>query len=113
MLLQVSPMARAGWLRIVTPLLAGLVFASAAHQSSRAAPAKDNVYTIADDGYGLSDCVAQRRECGKAVADSWCESHGHGAAVAYGSASEVTASIQTSSKGSAPTESGAVVRCSE
>jgi hypothetical protein len=113
MMLEVSQPARIHWLRIVAPLLAGLVLASAAQQSSRAAPARDNVYTIADDGYGLGDCVAQRRECGKAVADAWCESHGHGAAVAFGSAAEVTGAIQTSTKTPAGQDSEAMVRCSD
>ena len=114
MMLHLSPMARPGWLRILAPLLAGLVLASAALQSSRAAPAADDVYTIADDGYGLGDCVAQRKECGKAVADAWCESHGHGMAIAFGAASEVTGAIQANTKGrTAAPESSAMVRCSE
>ncbi len=73
MMLHPSQTARVDWLRVLAPLLSGLVLASTALQSARAAPAKDNVYTIADDGYGLGDCVAQKRECGKAVADAWCE----------------------------------------
>jgi hypothetical protein len=113
MMLHLSPMARPGWLRILAPLLAGMVLASVALQSSRAAPADDNVYTIADDGYGLGDCVAQRKECGKAVADAWCESHGHGMAVAYGSASEVTGAIQAKAKARIAKDSDAMVRCSD
>jgi len=113
MLMHVSPRARRGWLRILAPILAGLVLASAVQQSSRAAPADENVYTIADDGYGLGDCVAQRKECGKAVADAWCESHGHGAALAYGSASEVTGAIKTAAKRPVAKDSDAMVRCSE
>ena len=113
MMLHLSQMARPGWLRILAPLLAGLVLASVALQSSRAAPADDSVYTIADDGYGLGDCVAQRKECGKAVADAWCESHGHGMAVAFGSTSEVTGAIQAKTKVRVATDSDAMVRCSE
>lgn len=112
MMLQVSQTARVGWLRIVAPLLAGLALASAAQQS-RAAPAQEHVYTISDDGYGLGDCVAQRRECGKAVADAWCESHGHGLAVAFGSVSEITGAIQANTKGPVGKDSDAMVRCSE
>jgi hypothetical protein len=113
MMLQVSQAARIDWMRIVAPLLAGLVLASAAQQSGRAAPAHDTVYTIVDDGYGLGDCVAQRRECGKAVADAWCESHGHGAAIAFGSAAEVTGAIQAGTKRPAGNDSDAMVRCSD
>ncbi|ARN83365.1 hypothetical protein B1812_04220 [Methylocystis bryophila] len=105
-------MARVEWPRILAPLLAGLVLAAAAQQSS-AAPADQNVYTIVDDGYGLGDCVAQRNECGKAVADAWCESHGHGVALAYGSASEVTGAIKTAAITPAARETDAMVRCSD
>jgi len=113
MMLQLSQTTRVDRLRILAPLLAGLVLASAALQSSRAAPVDDNVYTIADDGYGLGECVAQRKDCGKAVADAWCESHGHGAAVAFGSASEVTGAIQANAKGRVAKDFDAMVRCSE
>jgi len=115
MMMLLSQSTRVDWLRLLAPLLAGLVLASAALQSSCAAPADDNIYTIADDGYGLGECVAQRKECGKAVADAWCESHGHGAAVAYGSASEVTGTVQAKTKVrvAAAKDSDAVVRCSE
>ena len=113
MMLYLSQTKRVEWLRILASLLSGLVLASVALQSSRAAPTDDNVFTIADDGYGLGDCVAQRKECGKAVADAWCESHGHGMAVAYGSAVEVTASIQARAKGRVAKDSDAMVRCSD
>ena len=113
MMLYLSQTKRVEWLRILASLLSGLVLASVALQSSRAAPADDNVFTIADDGYGLGDCVAQRKECGKAVADAWCESHGHGMAVAYGSASEVTGAIQAKAKARIPKDSDAMVRCSD
>jgi hypothetical protein len=113
MMLHPSQTTRVDWLRILAPLLAGLVLASVALQSSRAAPADDTVYTIADDGYGLGECVAQRKECGKAVADAWCESHGHGEAIAYGSASEVTGAIHANARGRVAKDSDAMVRCSE
>ncbi len=113
MILHPSQPTRIDWLSVLAPLLAGLVLASTALQSARAAPAKDNVYTIADDGYGLGDCVAQKRECGKAVADAWCESHGHGAAVAFGSAAEVTGAIRGGGEARLSSESDAVVRCSD
>ncbi len=113
MMLQVSQAARINWMRIVAPMLAGLVLASLAQQPSRAAPAHDTIFTIADDGYGLGDCVAQRRECGKAVADAWCESHGHGAAIAFGSAAEVTGAIRASIEAPAGSDSDAMVRCSD
>ena len=51
-------------------------------------------YVISDqDGYGVLDCLTQKSSCGKAVADAWCESHGHDAAQSWGGAEDVTASI--------------------
>jgi hypothetical protein len=38
----------------------------------------------ANDGYGLEDCLAAGSECGRVVADAWCEANGHGHALAYG-----------------------------
>ena len=41
---------------------------------------------IADDGYGIQDCLGEGRECGRAAADAWRQAQGHGAAVAFGRA---------------------------
>ena len=38
----------------------------------------------ASDGYGVADCISSRAECGKIVANAWCESQGFGKAVAFG-----------------------------
>jgi hypothetical protein len=114
MLLQFSTHERYAWLRIVAPLLGALFAASAYHGSVRAAPRAERVYVIAnDDGYGTNDCITQRRECGKIIADAWCESHGHGTAVSFGSAFDVTGSIDTKAKSPAVASDAAVVSCAE
>ncbi len=38
----------------------------------------------ANDGYGLEDCLSTSNECGRVVADAWCEAHGHGHALTFG-----------------------------
>ena len=43
----------------------------------------------ANDGYGLEDCLSVGNECGRVVADAWCEAHGHGHALSYGPRSVV------------------------
>ena len=43
----------------------------------------------ANDGYGVQDCLGEGGECGRVVADAWCEAHGHGAALAFGRAHDV------------------------
>lgn len=45
------------------------------------------------DGYGISECLARTGECGRVVADSWCESHGMSKAASYGLVEDVTAAI--------------------
>jgi hypothetical protein len=50
------------------------------------------------DGYGISDCLISDRSCGKIVADAWCQAHGRAAALAYGLASDITASLPPAAK---------------
>lgn len=38
----------------------------------------------AASGYGVEDCLGEEGECGKVVADAWCEAHGRGAALRFG-----------------------------
>ena len=38
----------------------------------------------AGSGYGVEDCLDEGGECGRVVADAWCESHDHGSAVKFG-----------------------------
>jgi hypothetical protein len=45
------------------------------------------------DGYGVLDCLAQGGECGRAVADAWCEAHGGRHALSFGPTDDVTGSI--------------------
>jgi hypothetical protein len=83
---------------VLAPLLAGLLAAAVCDGRSQAATTAPSpapqVYVVNDhEGYGLVDCISQKRECGKVVADSWCEAHGHGPALAFGGADEVTGSI--------------------
>jgi len=47
----------------------------------------------ANDGYGVQDCLGEGGECGRVVADAWCEAHGHGAALAFGRADDGAGAI--------------------
>jgi hypothetical protein len=52
---------------------------------------KNGTYVIPADGsYGIDECISQSFDCGSVVATAWCEAHGHGAARAFGPASDVT-----------------------
>jgi len=115
MQLQISKFERSPWLRILLPLLAALLVASASQRASHAAPAAERVYVLgADDGYGLNDCITQKRECGRVVADAWCESHGHGHAVAFGAAADITGAIDAKAKPRATAAAdAAMVSCAD
>ena len=56
--------------------------------------AESDVFIVAgDDGYGVEDCLGEGGDCGRVVADAWCEAHGHGAALSFGVAADITGSI--------------------
>ena len=116
MLLQLSRFEQAPWARLLLPLAAGAALAAAYRSEGSAAPAQppQAVYVLTDaEGYGLSDCIAQKRECGKIVADSWCEAHGHARAVAFGGADDVTGAISPGASKPAAPAGAAVVSCAD
>ena len=41
----------------------------------------------ASDGYGVADCISSKAECGKIVANAWCEAQGFAKATQFGVAS--------------------------
>ena len=69
--------------------------------TSRAAAttADDATFVIsANDGYGIGDCLASGNECGKIVANAWCEAQGFRSAASFGlaQAEDVTGAIEVS-----------------
>jgi len=51
----------------------------------------------ASDGYGVADCLTGANDCGKIVANAWCEAHGFSRADTFGLAIEdVTGSTKAS-----------------
>ena len=98
--------------RLAAPLAAGLLAAAAWHGNAQAAGGP--AYVVTDqEGYGIIECLTQKSECGKIVADAWCESHGHGPAKAFGRAEDITASIAAATPRQLVTPDTAVVSCSE
>jgi ABC-type uncharacterized transport system YnjBCD substrate-binding protein len=48
------------------------------------AKAQQRDFVIAgSDGYGTQECLASQSNCGRIVADAWCEAKGFKAALAY------------------------------
>ncbi len=60
--------------------------------------ASENYVIPSSDGYGIGDCMHAGMDCGRVIADSWCESHGHAHVLAFGTVEDVTGSIQASTK---------------
>ena len=99
---------------IVLPFVAGLILSTAFALPSRAAES----YTIpASDGYGIGECMESGNDCGRVMADSWCEAHGHAHVLAYGTNGDVTGAIKASDTAGAVPATGAagdiVIRCGD
>ena len=67
-----------------------------ASSSCLPARASENYVIPSSDGYGIGECMHAGTDCGRVIADSWCESHGHAHVLAFGSVEDVTGSIQAS-----------------
>ncbi|MGO8833688.1 MAG: hypothetical protein ACLQE9_12865 [Roseiarcus sp.] len=91
-----------------------LVFlALMAGQSGQGLAADQHIFVIAAaEGYGVEDCLAEGGDCGHVVADAWCEAHGHGAAISFGLADDVTGAISLASAG-AKAQRPYFVRCGD
>jgi hypothetical protein len=101
------PIARRALALLLAAALLGASSAYGAQEQGASA-----AYVISDqEGYGLTECLTRKADCGKIVADSWCAAHGHGAARAYGRADDATASIDVSAARSAIEPDAAVVAC--
>lgn len=94
------------WFRNAAPLMAVALASLAPGAEAQAAP---ETFIVPDDGYGVMECLKEKSDCGRIVADAWCESHGRGPAQAYGRADDMTASIpQTASQQPQPAGAMAV-----
>lgn len=85
--------------------------------SSPGRAADSDAFVISDsDGYGISECMRPGMDCGRVIADAWCESHGHGHASAFGLADDVTGSTQVRADSPLPEPvpaNAVIIRCGE
>jgi hypothetical protein len=61
-------------------------------------PGRQNIFVITDQqGYGTFECLERQSECGKIIANSFCESKGFKASIDFrkAAADEVTGSISS------------------
>ena len=85
----------ASWSALLAILLAGALIGGSLGPGRAEG---DHSFVIATDGYGVQDCLAESGECGRVVADAWCEAHGQGHARSYGLSDDVTGAIATSAR---------------
>jgi len=58
------------------------IYASSGVESA-AKPKQRDFIVAGSDGYGTQECLASQSNCGRIVADAWCEAKGFKAALAY------------------------------
>ena len=92
--------------------LATVCFAPDTGSTARAGDAAS--YTVpAGEGYGIVECLRAGSDCGRGMANSWCEAHGHARAIAYGSAGDVTGAIKASDKVFQVATGDIIIRCAD
>ncbi len=94
---------------------AGLSLSVLPASVTKAAPSDQRTFLIpASDGYGVADCLSTKSECGKIVADAWCEAKGFAQATAFGIASreDFTGSLSKATPASAA-EQPLVITCGQ
>ena len=90
-----------------------LAVALTAGQMCQAQAAEGHTFIIAaTDGYGVEDCLAEGGECGRVVADAWCEAHGRGPAISFGLADDVTGAIAVTAAAEKP-HGPYIIRCGD
>jgi hypothetical protein len=105
-----APIARRALALLLAAAPFGAGYACDAQAESRASAA----YVISDqEGYGLTECLTRKADCGKIVADSWCAAHGHGAARTFGRANDVTASVDVHAARASSEPDAAVIACGD
>jgi hypothetical protein len=82
---------------IVAAVAAAIIIAASGNETEARAKQQDFV-VAGSDGYGTQECLARRSDCGRIVADAWCEAKGFKAASAYRQLDrdEITGSAGTS-----------------
>jgi hypothetical protein len=72
----------------------------------------EGVYLVpANDGYGIADCIAEKRACGKTVAETWCQTHGYRTALNFGVADRSDFTGSVSASGAASQKMPIVISC--
>lgn len=95
---------------------AGMSLAVLPPSRTSAAPSANRTFLIpASDGYGVADCLSSKSsECGKIVADAWCEAQGFAKATSFGiAAREDFTGTVTKPSPAEPAEAPLAITCGE
>jgi len=68
---------------ILLPVLFGIALGVVYTTAGQALESRTFVIA-ATTGYGAEECLGEGGECGKLVADAWCNAHGQGVALKFG-----------------------------
>jgi hypothetical protein len=93
---------------------AGLSLSVVPSTDTVARPSDQRTFLIpASDGYGVADCLSSKSECGKIVANAWCEAKGFKIATSFGVAvrEDFTGSLAKEAIVAAPQEQPLVITC--
>jgi hypothetical protein len=69
--------------RILLPALLGVALGIFQATIGRALESRTFIIA-ATTGYGAEECLGEGGECGRLVADAWCNAHGEGVALKFG-----------------------------
>jgi hypothetical protein len=91
---RLSVFACLGMAAVATAIMAS----SGAESEARSKSGPRDFVIAGSDGYGTQDCLATSNDCGRIVANAWCESKGFKGALAYRKlgADEITGSTGSS-----------------
>lgn len=106
---------RVGLLAALTIVATSAAIMASSGVESVAKSSKQRDFIIAgSDGYGTQECLASQSNCGRIVADAWCEAKGFKAALAYRQLDrdEITGSATPAKAGGKPAESF-LISCKE
>jgi hypothetical protein len=80
----------------------------------RASGLGEGVYLVpANDGYGIADCISEKRACGKTVAETWCQTHGYRTALNFGVADRSDFTGSVSANGATGQKMPIVISCAK
>ena len=68
---------------LTVAVTSAVIFASSGVESEARSPKQRDFIIAGSDGYGTQECLSSQGNCGRIVADAWCETKGFKSALAY------------------------------